>query len=503
MRSIVLIFQRGVVFVALLRFPFSLAHAVAAIEVASRSAEDRNKKCHRVLATAWGHFERHPCSADMHTALHRLEAEAPRCRRVEWGDSFEASRAELHERIRTRCGKASVPERKEPFLAKVAEKKLERIAEEQQRNPDHAVDVSRNELQASAARVADGEVEGSEDLAAAQDVMATQSLESTLPKTKGGEGSDVVTVEDLRQVTAEALDKDPDSLPMLENAPNAAGGMHVFVEGDMRMLKATTARTSASFIATWHKLFRAQLRVMSSPQHKIAAGYSWPEGDVSYCFASDISGAARRAVNQAIHHYESKDIGKCIKFRQISLHSNGERCETGASVLVQSRENGCWGDVGYMGDAGDVLNLGPGCEVKGIAVHELGHILGMDHEQSRPDRDEYIKILYDHIKPGMEDQFELNPEAYVKEPYDYLSIMHYGQYTFSKNRGHLVTIEALPGKGVSSLELGQAMGLSVLDQKQLRDMYCPDMDLEFTKSAAKWPVSSLLILVIGTLLVNS
>lgn len=388
-------------------------------------------------------------------------------------------------------------------LERIAENKLESIAEEQQHQPGSAVDVSQKELEASAARVADGKVEGNQDLAAAQDIMATQNLESTVPESQGGEGSDVVTVEDLRQVTADALDKDPedtDSLPMLENAPSAARGEHVFVEGDMRMLKAAEAKTSASLIGTWYRLFHAKLRVAESPQRKVAAGYSWPEGDVPYCFAPDIKASARRAVDQAIKHYQSHVIGKCIKFHEVSLHANRDRCDVHASVFVQSSDGGCWADMGYLGRAGNVLNLGPGCEVKGIAIHELGHILGMDHEQSRPDRDKYIKIVYDNIRPGLESEFDVNPEAFTKEPYDYLSIMHYGQYTFSQQRGRLVTIEA-KDKGKTS-ELGQAMGLSVGDQKQLRHMYCPDADLAFTtqrrsRSAASKTGFSLLLLLVS------
>lgn len=399
----------------------------------------------------------------------------------------------------------------------IAEKKLERIAAEEKRDLEQrgllkritqevkgssdAVDVDSYELKASVARVADGEVEGSKDLAAAQNVMATQNLESTLPESQGGEGSDVVTAEDLRLVTADALDEDPDSLPMLENDPSAAGGAHVFVEGDMRMVKATTAKTTASLIGTWERLFHAKLRAASEPQRKIAAGHSWPKGHVPYCIAPDIKDAARRAFDQARSHYESRAIGKCITFKEIPLHTNGNRCESKASMFVQSREAGCWADLGYMGKAGDVFNLGPGCEVKGLAVHELGHILGMDHEQSRPDRDKYIKIVYDNIKPGYETEFELNPEAYTKEPYDYLSIMHYGMYTFSKNRGHLVTIESLAGRGTTS-RLGQAMGLSTMDQKQLRDMYCPNMELDFTtRSAAARTISSLMFVAITSTIV--
>jgi len=43
------------------------------------------------------------------------------------------------------------------------------------------------------------------------------------------------------------------------------------------------------------------------------------------------------------------------------------------------------------------LNLGRGCETVGVAIHELGHVLGMSHEQKRPDRDNFIKVHLDRM----------------------------------------------------------------------------------------------------------
>ncbi|WP_081465965.1 M12 family metallopeptidase [Stigmatella aurantiaca] len=36
------------------------------------------------------------------------------------------------------------------------------------------------------------------------------------------------------------------------------------------------------------------------------------------------------------------------------------------------------------------ISLGQGCEFKSTAVHELMHALGFCHEQSRPDREQFI-----------------------------------------------------------------------------------------------------------------
>ena len=55
----------------------------------------------------------------------------------------------------------------------------------------------------------------------------------------------------------------------------------------------------------------------------------------------------------------------------------------------------------------------------------------------RPDRDSHLDLLWDNVKEGMKNQFEIpSEETYLRPtediPYDYLSIMHYGRYTFVK-----------------------------------------------------------------------
>ncbi len=67
-------------------------------------------------------------------------------------------------------------------------------------------------------------------------------------------------------------------------------------------------------------------------------------------------------------------------------------------------------------------------------THELGHCLGLVHEHQRPDRDEFIDIIWDKIIQGKKFNFEImdNP-LYLEQSfeYDYKSIMHYPPVSFS------------------------------------------------------------------------
>jgi hypothetical protein len=63
-----------------------------------------------------------------------------------------------------------------------------------------------------------------------------------------------------------------------------------------------------------------------------------------------------------------------------------------------------------------------------MPAHELGHVLGLFHEHARWDRDEFVTVHYENIKPGRASDYDWVPRTnwiVSSTAYDYRSIMHY------------------------------------------------------------------------------
>ena len=58
-------------------------------------------------------------------------------------------------------------------------------------------------------------------------------------------------------------------------------------------------------------------------------------------------------------------------------------------------------NLGYLNNE-QYIGLAPGCIEEYIIIHETLHTLGFYHEQNRLDRDKYVTIKTENIKPGKE-----------------------------------------------------------------------------------------------------
>jgi hypothetical protein len=112
------------------------------------------------------------------------------------------------------------------------------------------------------------------------------------------------------------------------------------------------------------------------------------------------------------------------------------------------------------------ISLGPDCSL-GNAIHEIGHAIGLWHEQSREDRDLFVTINWQNVQPGMAAQFNQHIiDGDDFGGYDYGSIMHYPRNAFAVNR-QIDTITPTD----PNAQIGQRNGLSAGDIAGVRAMY--------------------------------
>ena len=102
------------------------------------------------------------------------------------------------------------------------------------------------------------------------------------------------------------------------------------------------------------------------------------------------------------------------------------------------------------------------------------HALGFLHEQSRPDRDNYIDILWDNIVPEYHSQFwkiEDGDWQDLQEYYDLKSVMHYEGWSFLTEEAANAGNSSIVYKGTNERFLSDPPTMSASDVQQLLRRY--------------------------------
>jgi len=180
-------------------------------------------------------------------------------------------------------------------------------------------------------------------------------------------------------------------------------------------------------------------------------GVLWPGGQIPFVIDQDFDNPTR--VRDAIQHWEThtsiRFVAKKPTDRDAVRFSNGD---------------GCASAVGRIGGV-QIVTLGPSCS-SGNAIHEIGHVVGLWHEQSRKDRDQHVRIVRENIDEDALHNFDQHiTDGQDIDAYDYGSIMHYSANAFAKDPTQ-PTIVTPNGQ-----KIGQRDALSAGDLATVKKLY--------------------------------
>lgn len=194
--------------------------------------------------------------------------------------------------------------------------------------------------------------------------------------------------------------------------------------------------------------------------HSATATNTWPNGRVPYTFDAAVTETNRQLMRAAMTEWEAVADVLFIP----------RTMEPDYIVIMNSTSNRSY--VGRIGGAQQIYITS--WNSRFIMAHELAHALGMWHEQSRPDRDAYVEILWANIQMGQEINFQLRDDATAVGPYDFDSVMHYSRCSFTTCTSCSTACETIrPRPAFAGAPIGQRSRLSDGDIAGMQALYGP------------------------------
>ena len=166
----------------------------------------------------------------------------------------------------------------------------------------------------------------------------------------------------------------------------------------------------------------------------------WPDNTVIYDYSDEVERSSRAMSSFQSAMKKWSDV-TYVKFVRRTDQTKGY-------VEFRLKDNVCQASIGYYASSVSNISIDEAdCGAPEI-IHELGHTLGVWHEQTRPDRDGYIEILLDNVTDREAHNFDVQSESlttYGNTDYDRRSIMHYGGCAFAKDLDGDLDAAALRG----------------------------------------------------------
>ncbi len=182
----------------------------------------------------------------------------------------------------------------------------------------------------------------------------------------------------------------------------------------------------------------------------------WDKPEIPYAISPDLPHPER--IEKALEYFKQHTVVSFIPYEN----------QKDAVIFERGTEH-CLSVLGRVGGL-QPIKLSDNCQLTEI-LHEIMHTLGFVHEQSRPDRDKYIQVLWQNIEEKYQSQFAIVPESFFTgsmqdSAFDYQSVMLYQPNAFAVS-SDLVTLKSLSSESINPIR----DGLSENDIKRVNRLH--------------------------------